>query len=437
MSEAPRSTVRRAWSSRAFRKLRRNRLAMAALAVIAVYALIGAWLTGADVYAALAERGEFAAASGGRERSDPALLALTLDRVEARVGPLSQRGWLEEPGGETRARFIKYHFGRFEKALRVKDPRDRDAALAALGLGERRVAVTAEEAASAVGEIERGYRELDRFDDLDDPAQLAEAATKLAELEERVDALYESPGGLSGRLYDLRMSLGTDRQGRSIMGRAVYSIKIALQIGLIVGAVSVLIGAVLGAAAGYYGGWIDQLVQWLFSTLSSVPDLVLLAVLAYMFTGSYFDDTSKPFLSLVPVYAAMCLTFWIGPCRVIRGETLKLKELEYVQAAKAIGFGRPYILLRHILPNTVHLMFINFSLLFIAAIKFEVVLSFLGLGVKTGPSWGRMIGESTQEVINGNFWQIGAATVFMFVLVLSFNVLSDALQDAFDPKHVG
>ncbi len=168
-----------------------------------------------------------------------------------------------------------------------------------------------------------------------------------------------------------------------------------------------------------------------------MPDLVLLAVLAFMFTGSYFDDPSKPFLSLVPVYASMCMTFWIGPCRVVRGETLKLKELEYVQAATAIGFGRAYILLRHILPNTVHLAFINFSLLFIAAIKFEVVLSFLNLGVKAGPSWGRMIGESTQEVINGFFWQIGAATALMFVLVLSFNILSDALQDAFDPKNVG
>ena len=107
-----------------------------------------------------------------------------------------------------------------------------------------------------------------------------------------------------------------------------------------------------------------------------------------------------------------------------------------MQAAKAIGFSRFTILLRHVLPNTLHLMFINFSLLFIAAIKFEVVLSFLGLGVKAGPSWGRMIGEATQEVINGNFWQIGAATLLMFVLVLAFNILSDALQDAFDPKHV-
>ncbi|QYU67146.1 ABC transporter permease [Leptolyngbya sp. 15MV] len=176
---------------------------------------------------------------------------------------------------------------------------------------------------------------------------------------------------------------------------------------------------------------------WLYSTLSSLPDLVLLGVLVFMFTGSIFDDVTRPYLSLVPIYVAMCLTFWIGPCRVIRGEVLKIKELEYVQAATAIGFGRGYILLRHALPNTLHLMFINFSLLFVAAIKNEVVLSFLGLGVKAGTSWGLMIHESIQQVINGFYWQIGAATVFMFGLVLAFNVVSDALQDAFDPKHVG
>jgi peptide/nickel transport system permease protein len=116
---------------------------------------------------------------------------------------------------------------------------------------------------------------------------------------------------------------------------------------------------------------------------------------------------------------------------------MKIKELEYVQAATAIGFSRFYVLIRHALPNTLHLMFINFSLLFIAAIKNEVVLSFLGLGVKSGTNWGLMIQESTQQVINGFYWQIGAATAFMFVLVLAFNILSDALQDAFDPKHVG
>ena len=208
------------------------------------------------------------------------------------------------------------------------------------------------------------------------------------------------------------------------------SIEVAIKIGLVVAFFSVLIGSLLGTAAGFYGGWVDHAVTWAFTTFSSIPTLVLLVLLAYMFTGSTFEGT------LIPMYIAFSATYWIGPCRVIRGETLKLRELEYVQAATALGYSRPYIVVRHILPNASHLMLINFSLLFIAAIKGEVILTYLGLGIKNGTSWGIMIEQSRPEVINGFFWQIGTATVLMFGLVLAFNILSDALQDAFDPKHV-
>ena len=142
------------------------------------------------------------------------------------------------------------------------------------------------------------------------------------------------------------MLLGTDAQGRSIFLRAVYGIKVALQIGFVTALVSVGIGSLLGAAAAFFGSWVDHLVIWLYSTLSSIPSLVLLVVLVYWFSGSWIEKE----LPLVPVYAAFCLTFWIGPCRVVRGETLRLKELEYVQAAKAMGFGRLYTLLWHVLP---------------------------------------------------------------------------------------
>jgi peptide/nickel transport system permease protein len=201
-------------------------------------------------------------------------------------------------------------------------------------------------------------------------------------------------------------------------------------VGLVAALVSVVLGGLLGAAAAFFGGWVDLFVIWLYSTFASIPYLVLLAVLAYAFTGTRWEGT------LWPLYASFSITFWIGPCRVVRGEVLKLRELEYVQAATAVGFGRLYILLRHVIPNTTHLLLINFSLLFIAAIKSEVILSFLGLGVKRGPSWGIMISQASSEVVRGFFWQIGAATVFMFGLVLAFNVLTDALQDAFDPRHV-
>lgn len=272
------------------------------------------------------------------------------------------------------------------------------------------------------------YEEFEEIEDLDSNE---ETWPRLVELEDQVTALFEPLTGWQQSKNDLRLMLGTDRQGRSIMVRAVYSIKVATQIGVIAALISVLIGTLLGGAAAFFGGWVDGIVVWLYSTLSSIPYIILLMVLASMFLGSEFEGT------LIPVYAAFCLSFWISPCRVVRGEVLKLKELEYVQAATAIGFGKLHILFKHVLPNTVHLMFINFSLLFIGAIKAEVILSFLGLGVKNEPSWGVMINQAKPEVINGFFWQIGAATFFMVILVLAFNTLSDALQDAFDPKHVG
>ena len=264
-----------------------------------------------------------------------------------------------------------------------------------------------------------------------DKAIPAPTPETIARIEADVAKLMPYPTGLAGRVYDVRLALGTDAQGRSILIRGIYSAKVAIQVGVIVALGAVLFGSFLGASAAYFGGRTDHAVAWLYSTLSSLPQLVLLAVLTFMFLGSRVENT------LIPIYAALGMTFWIGPCRVIRGEVLKAKELEYVQASRAMGFGRFYILLKHILPNTSHLMFIQFSLLFIAAIKSEVILTFLGLGLKEGASWGLMISQAAPEVVNGLFWQIGAATVLMLVLVLAFNVVSDALQDAFDPKHVG
>ncbi|MBX3363467.1 MAG: ABC transporter permease [Phycisphaeraceae bacterium] len=270
---------------------------------------------------------------------------------------------------------------------------------------------------------------------------VAPMQAKLDEIGEVVRRIYPMPKGLKGLVYRVRISMGTDRQGRSILVRALYSAKIALQVGAVAAIISVIVGTLVGSAAAFFGSWVDHAVIWVYSTLSSIPYLVLLTLLAFVFQVSDWavpwDKDTRIASTLIPLYAAFCMTFWIGPCRVIRGETMKLKQLEYVQAATALGFGRYYILLKHVIPNTMHLVFINVSLLLIAAIKSEVVLTFLGLGVKDGASWGIMIQESTSEVIEGFFWQIGAATFFMLVLVLAFNIVSDALQDAFDPKHVG
>ena len=273
----------------------------------------------------------------------------------------------------------------------------------------------------------------------------------IAELEATVASLMEADPQVGSLRRWMHLSLGTDRLGRSNFLRAIYSVRVAILVGLVTGLISVLIGAVMGLAAGYFGGWVDVFITWLYSTFASIPNIVLLILLVYVFREGTIDEMvntatggllekllggSRLDSTLIPVYVAFCATFWIGPCRVIRGETMKLREQEYVQAAQVMGFGNLRILFRHLLPNVSHLMLINFSLLFIGAIKSEVILSFLGLGVNEGASWGVMISFAKDEVVNGNFWQIGVATAFMFVLVLAFNVLSDAMQDILDPKHV-
>jgi peptide/nickel transport system permease protein len=392
--------IRRFLRSRGVGKFLRDRLAIVALCVIAVYlAVAGIVLLGGIV---------------------------TKDATFARVGANSEVGFLEEPSIEQRLLVLEFYLDHLYSAA---DGRNAEVAVAAIDLkGRRPVTLDPDALIERIDPLWETYDELVEAKESEewreDPANLA----RLAELEEAAQALYTPVDGLTGRAA---LWFGTDRQGRSIFLRALYSIKVAVQIGLVSALISVILGTLLGGAAAFFGGAVDHAIVWLYSTFSAIPYIVLLMVLAAMFLGSEFEGT------LIPVYTAFCLTFWVGPCRVIRGEVLKLRELEYVQAATAVGFGRIRILLKHIIPNTSHLMFINFSLLFIGAIKAEVILSFLNLGVKNEPSWGVMIQQAKQEVISGFFWQIGAATLFMFILVLAFNVLSDALQDAFDPKHVG
>lgn len=238
--------------------------------------------------------------------------------------------------------------------------------------------------------------------------------------EERVGAKYLTPSTDSWKHW-----LGTDRQGRSIFARMLYSAKIAIGVGLVSAIVGSVVGTILGSIAGYFGKRVDDLIVWLYSTVQSIPYLLLLIMLTYI--------AGKGILGL---YIAFCGTSWVGPCRMVRGEVIKLREAEYIQSAKAMGYGDWRIIFRHIIPNTMHIVLVYFALLFVAAIKSEVIISFLGLGVQGEPSWGIMIKQSQAELINGFYWQIGAATFAMFVLVLSFNIFADALQDALDPKSL-
>jgi peptide/nickel transport system permease protein len=394
--------IGRFFRSRGMRKFRRDRLAVAASCVIGVYLAIAV----AIFFFGL----------------------VTEEETFARVGPNNDVGFLEQPTLEQRVHHLEFYL---EKPYEAAESREPEKALARIDYaGATVIEATPDELIERIDPLWETFDELIELLEEEVLADDPEALARLAELEAEAASLYVRPEGYAAWGHRLARFLGTDRQGRSIFLRALYSIKVAAQIGLVAAFVSVLIGTILGGAAAFFGGWVDHMIVWLYSTFAAIPYIVLLMVLAAIFLNTELDGT------LVPVYTAFCLTFWIGPCRLIRGEVMKLRELEYVEAATAVGFGRMRILLNHIIPNTAHLMFINFSLLFIGAIKAEVILSFLGLGVKNEPSWGVMINQSKTEVLNGFFWQIGTATAFMFVLVLAFNILSDALQDAFDPKHV-
>lgn len=219
---------------------------------------------------------------------------------------------------------------------------------------------------------------------------------------------------------------GADIFGRSVLAKTIKGTEVAMSVGLIVSLISMVIGTTLGALAGYYGGKVDEAIVWFYNTFSSIPGIMLLVSITFIL--------GKGILS---VYLALGLTTWVGLCRLIRGEVIRHKERDYVHAVSALGGSNSRRLFRHIIPNVTHVMIINFSLQFQVAIKSEVILSYLGLGVQGRPSWGTMIDDSKLELARGVWWQLAAATGAMLVVVLAFNILGDALRDALDPKLKG
>jgi peptide/nickel transport system permease protein len=236
-------------------------------------------------------------------------------------------------------------------------------------------------------------------------------------------------GDLTGRKWEaasLRHPFGTNIIGQDILARALHSTATAFEIGLVVAVLATAIGAVLGALAGFFGGrWLDEALVWLMGVLDAIPFYLFVAAVAFALQGNPWA-----------MHIGMISTFWIGTGRLIRGEVIKLRSMEYVEAAQAVGVPWLLVIFRHILPNTSHILLVQASIAFVGAIKAEVILSFLGIGVRDGMSWGLMIEESTKEVLAGFYNNFLAASVLMFGLVMAFNAFADALQDALDPKKV-
>ena len=223
-----------------------------------------------------------------------------------------------------------------------------------------------------------------------------------------------------------RHLLGTDIQGVDVLYKSVKGIRTAIILGGLTAAIYIPLGLLFGIIAGYFGGIVDDIVVYIYSTLACIPGILLLiALMSVMGRG------------LPQLCIALGVTSWVGLCRLIRGETLKLREADYVLAARALGASRSRIILRHILPNLFHIVIITFTLGFSGIVMSEAVLSYIGIGVKpTTMSWGTMISEAKMELSRDPsvWWQLGGAAGALFLLVLAFNVFGDALRDALDPK---
>lgn len=238
--------------------------------------------------------------------------------------------------------------------------------------------------------------------------------------------------------------LGTDYLGRDVFLRAVFASKTAVKVGVIASLISALVGVTLGMLAGYYGGKTDDFAVWVYSTFASMPSLLFILAFALLVSKGFLPPSLEHGFALLAkalrtepgmlaVYLGIGLTGWVALCRVVRAETMKLRERQYIMAAKALGLSDFRILMRHILPNLAHLIIVYFTMRFAFAVMTEVIVSYLGLGVQFEPSWGVMIADGQERLWRGIWWEVGGATAFMFVLVLALNLLGDALRDVLDP----
>ena len=238
--------------------------------------------------------------------------------------------------------------------------------------------------------------------------------------------------------------LGTDKVGLDVLYLSLKSVRTGLMIGALTTLVMLPFAVMLGIMAGYFKGWVDDVIQYVYTTLNSIPGVLLIAA-AVLMMQVYIDTHPDLFpttaqradLRLLFLCIILGLTNWTGLARLLRGETLKLRELDFIQAAQAFGVGHQRIITRHVLPNVMHLVIISLVMDFSGLVLAEAVLSYVGVGVDPSMiSFGTMINAARLEVAREPmvWWVLAAAFIFMFVLVLAANLFADAVRDAFDPR---
>tara|TARA_B100000035_G_scaffold108498_1_gene92058 strand:+ start:2441 stop:3817 length:1377 start_codon:yes stop_codon:yes gene_type:complete len=248
-------------------------------------------------------------------------------------------------------------------------------------------------------------------------------------------------------LYDLSAQyyvLGTDKVGVDVLYKSIKSIRTGILIGTLTTIVMLPFAIFLGIFAGYIGGFVDDVIQYIYTTLNSIPGVLLIAS-AILMLQVYMANNPLEFeniyeradMRLFFLCMILGLTSWTGLCRLLRGESMKLREVEYVQASKTFGLSRISIITRHIIPNIMHIVIITVVLDFSALVLAEAVLSYVNIGVDpTTYSWGNMINAARLEMSREPvvWWSLFSAFLFMFILVLFANLFSDVVRDAFDPR---
>jgi len=248
-------------------------------------------------------------------------------------------------------------------------------------------------------------------------------------------------------LYDLSIQyyvLGTDKVGEDVLYKSIKSIRTGILIGTLTTIVMLPFAIFLGIFAGYIGGFVDDIIQYIYTTLNSIPSVLLIAS-AILMLQVYMANNPIDFenvyeradLRLFFLCMILGLTSWTGLCRLLRGESMKLREIEYVQASQTFGLSKVSIIIRHIIPNIMHIVIITVVLDFSALVLAEAVLSYVNIGVDpTTYSWGNMINAARLEMSREPivWWSLFAAFLFMFILVLFANLFSDVVRDAFDPR---
>ena len=239
--------------------------------------------------------------------------------------------------------------------------------------------------------------------------------------------------------------LGTDKVGGDVLYQSLKSIRTGVLIGILTTLIMLPVAIILGVSAGLFGGWVDDVIQYLYTTLSSIPGVLLIAagVLSMQVmmdnNPSWFETTlERSDLRLLFLIMILGITSWTGLCRLLRAETLKISQIEFVTAAKAFGVGKLTIIRRHIIPNLMHIILISVVLDFSGLVLAEAVLSYVGVGVDpTMHSWGNMINQARLEMAREPmvWWSLFSAFVFMFILVLAANLLSDRIQTVLDPRN--